>query len=408
MALLALGTLLSVPWLVRALADVLVGHGSRPLLLIAGRRLQAQPSGVTRIVAGLLIGLFIVAGGRAVVVAFEDTNQYRSAALMESIGQVGSMLVERDAAEEVIERLRARPDVAVVQPVTVLETTCSEDDFECGWRAYVGTCADLAAVVPTVQGCQDGVVTRLNQFADGTEHRAGMPAESARWNAQGSTAEPSIRLPMPEAPLEDSSGMYSAAALDGILLVPPNLPEVADLIPRADIELLIRAEPGSPIEDVFDALHNPTNSVDSGFLGGTLPSTDYYRFVVGLKALVGAIAALVLALGLITFLFSAVDRALSRRSEVIALQLVGVPSTLLRRSQAVEALAPLGLGAALAIGLGFLAGTSFLAFGGILDLAPLRPTLILVAAAIAGSALVAALVAAMASPSIRAEHIRSE
>lgn len=407
MALLPLGTLLSVPWLVRVLADVLVGHDSRPGLRIAGRRLQAQPSGVTRIVAGLLIGLFIVAGGRAVVVAFEDTSQYRSAALMESIGQVGTIRVEREMAQEVIERLRTRPDVAVVQPVTLLEAACAEDDVACGYQAYVGTCADLAAVVPTVRGCQDGVVTRLNLFARGTEERA-MPAENTRWTAQGSSGAPSIRLPAPDASLKDSSGMYSAAALDGILLVPPTLPEVADLIPQADIELLIRAEPGSPIEDVFDAVYNPTNSVASGFLGGTLPSTDYYRFVVGLKALVWAIAGLVIGLGLITFLFSAVDRALSRRSEVIALQLVGVPSKLLRRSQAVEALAPLGLGAALAIGLGFLAGTSFLAFGGILDLAPLRPTLILVAMAIAGSTLVAALVAAMASPVIRAEHIRSE
>jgi len=202
--------------------------------------------------------------------------------------------------------------------------------------------------------------------------------------------------------------MYSAAALNGILLVPPTLPDVADLISQADIELLIRAEPGSPIEPVFDAVFHPTNSVDSGFLGGSSPSTDYYRFVVGLKALVWAIAGLVIALGLITFLFSAVDRALGRRSEVATLQLVGVSSKVLRRSQAVEALAPLGLGSALSIGLGFLAGTSFLAYGGILALAPLRPTLILVAVAIAGSTLVAVLVAAMASPSIRAEHIRSE
>ncbi len=405
MALLPLGTLLSVPWLVRVLADVLVGHYSRPALLIAGRRLQAQPSGVTRIVAGLLIGLFIVAGGRAVVVAFEDTDQYRSAALMESIGQVGSILVERDVAEEAIERLRARPDVAVVQPVTVLETACAEADPPCGYRAYVGTCADLAAVVPTVQGCQDGVVTRLDLFADEAGERAGTPAQNTRWNAQGSPAAPSIRLPAPDASLKDSSGMYSAAALDGIVLVPPTLPEVADLIPQADIELLIRAEPGSPIEPVFDAVFN---SVESGVLGGTGPSTDYYRFVVGLKALVWAIAGLVIALGLITFLFSAVDRALGRRSEAVALQLVGVPSKLLRGSQCVEALAPLGLGAALAIGLGFLAGTSFLAFGGVLELAPLRPTLLLVAMAIAGSTLVAALVAAMASPAIRAGHIRSE
>ena len=407
MALLALGTLLGVPWLVRVLADALVRQESRPAIFIAGRRLQAQPSGVTRIVAGLLIGLFIVAGGRAVVVAFEDTNQYRSAALMESIGQVGSIVVERDVAEEVIERLRARPDIAVVQPVTLLETACADADPTCGYRTYVGTCADLTAVVPTVRGCQDGVVTRLDQLADEAGGRPGRPAEDTLWSAQGNAA-PSVRLPTPDASLKDPSGMYAAAALDGMLLVPPTLPEVADLLPQADIELLIRAKPDSPIEPVFDEVFNPTNSVDSGFLGGSLPSTDYYRFVVGLKALVWAIAGLVLALGLITFLFSAVDRALGRRTEVVALQLVGVPSKLLRRSQWVEALAPLGIGAALAIGLGLLAGTSFLAYGGILELAPLRPTLILLAIAITGSTLVAALIAAMASPAIRAEHIRSE
>ncbi len=408
MALLALGTLLGVPWLVRVLADVLVRQESRPAILIAGRRLQAQPSGVTRIVAGLLIGLFVVAGGRAVVVAFEDTNQYRSAALMESIGQVGSIVVERDVAEEVIERLRARPDIAVVQPVTLLETACAEGDVTCGYRAYVGTCAYLAAVVPTVQGCKDGVVTRLDVSADEAEKRAGPPAENARWTAQGRPEAASIRLPAPDASLKDSPGIYAAAALDGIVLVPPTLPGVTDLIPQADIELLIRAEPGSPIEPVFDEVFNSTNSVESGFLGGSHPSTDYYRFVVGLKALVWAIAGLVLALGLITFLFSAVDRALGRRTEVVALQLVGVPTRVLRRSQWVEALAPLGIGAAMAIGFGLFAGTSFLAYGGILELAPLRPTLILLAIAITGSTLVAALIAAMASPAIRAEHIRSE
>ena len=177
MTLLAIGTLVTVPWLVRVLADALVHVSSRPSLVIAGRRLQAQPSGVTRIVAGLLIGLYIVAGARAVVVAFEDTQQYRSAALTETIGQVGTVSVARESADKVMAQLRSRPDVAAVGRVTLLETGNESGMY---FRAYVGTCADLLAAVPTVRGCRDGVITRLDP---GGEEGTPLPPGVA-WRAQ--------------------------------------------------------------------------------------------------------------------------------------------------------------------------------------------------------------------------------
>lgn len=401
MVLLAVGTLLTVPWLVRVLADTLVRVSRRPSSLIAGRRLQAQPSGVTRIVAGLFIGLFIVAGARAVVVAFEDTQQYRSAALTETIGQVGTVTVARHSADEVIAQLRSRPDVAAVGRVTLLETS-SDAGSHYYFRAYVGTCADLQTAVPTVRGCRDGVITRLQP---GGEARTPLPS-GVDWRAQADAGE-SIQLPDPETALDDVGGVYGNAALDGVLLVPPDLSEVAGLIQAADVELLIRARPGTSIEPLFDEVLIG-DTPPSWFRGGSIPNGDYYRFVAGLRALVSAIALLVLTVGLLTFMFSGTDRALGRHREATALQLVGVPPRVLRRSQFIEAVVPTGVGAALAVGLGFLAGSSFLAYGGILELAPLRPTLLLIAGAVAGTAVVAAGLAAFAGPGIRAENIRSE
>ena len=399
MALLAVGTLLTVPWLVRVVADTLVRVSSRPSLLIAGRRLQAQPSGVTRIVAGLLIGLYIVAGARAVVVAFEDTQQYRSAALTETIGQVGTLTVASGSADEVIAQLRSRPDVAAVARMTLLETSDTDADYY--FRAYVGTCADLLTAVPTVRGCRDGVLTRLQPG----EARTPLPPNIA-WRAQADASE-SIQLPDTNGVLDDVGGVYDNAALDGVLLVPPDLPEVAGLIQAADVELLIRARPGTPIGPLFDEVLIG-DTPPRWFRGGSYPSGDYYGFVSGLRALVWAIALLVLAVGLLTFMFSGTDRALGRHREATALQLMGVPPRVLRRSQFIEAVLPTGVGAALAVGLGFLAGSSFLAYGGILELAPLQQTLLLTAGAVAGSALVAGVLAALASPHIRAENIRTE
>lgn len=56
----------------------------------------------------------------------------------------------------------------------------------------------------------------------------------------------------------------------------------------------------------------------------------------------------------------------------------------------------------------FLPGSGYLAYGGILELASLRPTILLAATALTGILLAATLIAAMASPSISPEHIRTD
>ncbi len=78
--LLGLGAILVVPIFVRLVADLLLRLSRGPATMVAARRLQAQPAAVTRVISGLLIGLFLVTGARSVVVAFESTQQYVDAA----------------------------------------------------------------------------------------------------------------------------------------------------------------------------------------------------------------------------------------------------------------------------------------------------------------------------------------
>lgn len=70
---------LVIPVFVRLCATILVRFGRGPVTRIAGRRLEAQPAGVTRLVAALLIGLFLVTGARFGLVVFESTPQYLAA-----------------------------------------------------------------------------------------------------------------------------------------------------------------------------------------------------------------------------------------------------------------------------------------------------------------------------------------
>lgn len=75
--LTGIGVVIVVPVFVRLLADLLHRFSPGPATLIAARRLQAQPAGVARVIAALMIGLFLVMGARCVVVAFGRTPQIR-------------------------------------------------------------------------------------------------------------------------------------------------------------------------------------------------------------------------------------------------------------------------------------------------------------------------------------------
>jgi len=205
-------------------------------------------------------------------------------------------------------------------------------------------------------------------------------------------------IPTPQHVLIDSG-----YALAGVVFLPESLPRLGPSLPSTDAEVVVVAEPGREVEDIIMQL------VGSDLVrSGSSPGSSYYDFVSGLRALVWAIAAVILSVGLLSFTIAAIDRGISRREEVMSLQLAGVSPRVLRRTQWVEASLPLGGGTVLAIGLGLLAGASYLAYGDILEQLPWRQTLTLAGISVASASIVAALTVIASSPRIRPELIRRE
>ena len=192
-------------------------------------------------------------------------------------------------------------------------------------------------------------------------------------------------------------GRHSSDALDPLyaeVLIPPSL--VGPLPADVTHEILVIGPPGRTLGDDL------ANEVPGAF-ASTVPDFATYDFVTGLRTLVWTVAGLVLAIGLLAFAVAAIDRVVERRKEMVALQLVGVPASLLRRAQWVEALVPIVIGSAFAVGLGAMAGATYLTLDSEMSM-PWGQAAGLAGVAACGGALVAGLTVLASAPRIRASR----
>lgn len=410
--LCAVGLLLVVPVLTRLIADVMVRVPGRPSVRIAGRRLQSQPAGVSRIVAGLLIGLFVVAGGRMVVGAWEDTPQYRAA---DQAIHEGPLRYEVNADGE------TRDDLAVVLASLDgvegsyvdrrVRTECTEEEGSLCLEGFVGTCKDLEAAVPDVAGCREDRVAWL----DGEFSYRDDAGPSIRWLGPGPDDQsgPTGRTPVPavDAAITSKSAAYGVgSAMNAQVFIPIGTPGMKAL---ADSErentqfgTIVQVDPNRMSEAQFvDAVRviDPRAEVYSD------QNSDSYaelNFVAGLRALVWAVAAVVLAIGLLGFAIAMVDRSVARRAEMVSLQLVGTPRRVIRAAQWWEAALPLLLGVLLAVASGTAVGAAYLVIGDSYDASPWGSVVTLAAVSLAGAVGIAGLTVIACAPRIRAELIR--
>ncbi|HET6562312.1 MAG TPA: FtsX-like permease family protein [Marmoricola sp.] len=399
--LLGIGLVLVVPVLVRLLADALLRVARGPSGTVAGRRLQAQPVGVTRVVSGLLIGLFLVTGARAVVVAFETTPQYVQAARQVEEGQRVLLGTTQAKASSVADRAES---VAGVRRTVVLPRVTAGDGCRSGngycLQAVVADCAQLHAIAPALTGCRDGVP----MWADADD----MTLEQTRgktlsWFAQHNyralrQAGAVATTPAPTAWLHGEAWL-ELDPVNAMVVLPPSLLHHGALPANAQVEVLALGDPGRSLAGDLE---------QAGLTATSYWGFEDYDFVAGLRAIVWSVAAVVLSVGLLAFAVAAVDRAVARRREVMSLQLVGVSRAVLRRSQWLEAGLPIGVGTLLAIGLGMLAGATYLSLAEELDTLPWRQSATLAAVSFLSAVVIAGLTVVAASPRIRPELIRAE
>ncbi len=395
-ALTAVGTVLVLPIFVRLASALLLRNAHHGTTLIAGRRLQAQPAAMTRVVTGLLLGLFVVVGARNVVAAWEATPQYVNFdRQLHDEQRFGAELPAGDAGEAAT-RIRAFPGVREVAVYYRLEEDCTSGDRFCGDTAIVADCATFEAIVPTANGCRDGQVMQIGaRPPDSQQDRTWRPLTPT-----GPAPGRAITTPAPSGVIEIGDAM----SVPGGLLIPPSYPSIATATDVAMAQVEVVGDPGRNLPEQLN---------EAGLVSGTYQnwSREDYDFVVMLRTIVYTVAAIVVGVGLFSFAIAAIDRAMSRRRELVSLRLLGVPAVNLRRSQWIESLVPVSIGTAVAVILGQLAGATYLAFGDQPDVpttVPWAPTATIAGFATLGGVIVAALTVIATNQTIKPETIRSE
>lgn len=406
-ALLGIGVVLVIPVFVRLVADLLSRAHNFPVALLAGRRLQAQPVAMTRVVSVLLIGLFLATGAHGIAGAFESTSQYQRVDRMVNVEQSTELSAEPGEVAQLVTAAESVAGVRDAVPLPWAEADCRtsvDTGPTCGTRAFLGTCADLQVVDPEVTGCRGDRVQEIG-FGRWVDPSVPPVSELTLWTGgyaddgtgpHGATAS----VPLPSGPTIAASPSRESFFGGGVF-VPRSLPGVDGLLPEAPVSVLVLADPG---RDLFD------NLSAAGLSPTSWEDFAEYDSAVRMRQLVQVLSLVITAVGLLAFGIAATDRALERRREVISLQLVGAPGRALRASQWVEVAVPLVMGCALAIWLGRLAGETYLTFavderGLGISWAALTPTL---SAAVGGGILLGLVTSLAANPRIRPELIRTE
>lgn len=408
--LTGLGLVLVIPVFVRLCASLMLRLGRGPVSRIAGRRLEAQPAGVTRLVAALLFGLFLVTGARYVLVAFESTSQYVSAAQAVDEEQRVVLDVGGRHVAAVTDRALSVEGVDAAQPIPVLQSACGNSGLMCV-SAVVLSCEQLARIAPGTRGCRDDRPNAVDEWV--LESDPDFPSVVSRpeiaWragNVDSGKASTVLRTPTADLTALHSSGDVAPTTLleplyADFIISPDLLPE---LPANTWHQILLTGGPGRDLADLNDTIwaeHWP------GSPGVTAQDFTEYDFVASMRSLIWTVAAVILVIGLLTFAIAAIDRAVERRREVVALQVVGVPGRLLRRAQWIEAVIPVGVGAVLAVGFGALAGSAYLTIDEALHL-PWSQTGTLAGVAFLAAAAVAGLTVVASAPRIRPDEIRRE
>lgn len=351
-------------------ADVAVRVPGRPSLRIAGRRLQSQPAGVSRVVAGLLVALFVVAGARMVLGAFESSAQYRAAERNANGGPAAFEVYAPDVPDVagLADRLESVDGVIAAYPQWRVITQCSET-APC-LEAFVGQCRDLAAAVPGAVGCRDDRIAWLDTVANrpvglgATTTWASPASEQLTAPPQGGTV--TLDTPRPDQLITSRASEFAVQErIQAQIFIPIGTPGIAELVEAtvADtaVPVAVQADPRvldeQGLRDVVSAI-TPTSDVYDPW------ADDSYGFVSGLRALTWVVAGFVLSIGLLGFAVATIDRTVARRAEMVSLQLLGTGRGVIRAAQWWEAAVPLVIGVVIAIGAGSAVGSVYLSIAG--------------------------------------------
>lgn len=408
--LTAFGLVLVAPVFVRFLGDAMTRTARNPATLMTARRLQAQPAAVTRVVAALMIGLFLVTGARAVLGSFESTPQYIVAE--RAVNRPYLVTLTTDSPEDTPQLLSDVSGIDGVRAATslpVLAAQCGPTpDFVCD--AIVATCEQLVPYLDeATTRCRDDEVQWANRVVGEEAPPNGFTVRTRTSNEytdtpSDNTAGDALAIPSPGPTVLSTQADNiegSLADLPFSLRIPPTTPGIDQVAATTTRTILVSAAPGP---GVVEGLQGS----DVGGYSFQAPGFEDYDFVARIRSVLWTLAAVILSIGLLTFAVAAIDRTLTRQREVTGLLILGTPPRLIRRAQLLEAALPISAGSLLAIAAGLFAGSSYLGTVGETQLIPWVPTLVLTGCALAASAAFAGLTVLGSPTRISPNRIRTE
>lgn len=352
--MLAVGMLLIIPVFMLLISRVLLRFGRGPLATVVGRRLETQPASATRVIAALMMGLFVIVCARGVMVAFTTSPQYVAAVDHIERDQTAEVTASAADVQRTATDLTAIAGVKKVATFPVAHGTPPNGsaDGSDAVTVVIAACAELSSDGTRLPGCSDAAPSLVGDpwvLVDDDPDTVAVRAMSDHApNGDPITVDFTSAGAIRAADFERAVG-----ALDGtpVVVIPPNLLGASGIIERTDRLLVAHAGPGRGLYDAVEAAGYRYNS-----------SVDFedYDFIEGMLTMLTTLTVVVIGIGLGTFTLAGIDRAVNRRRELTALRLIGTPHRLLRRAQWLEAALPTVLGSVLAIGAGAFAGTTFL------------------------------------------------
>lgn len=364
--LLLLGAVLSVAGLLlaqRPATHLLVGRltGDRVPLAVrmAAKRLLFEPGSANRVLTGLV--LLVVLAGVAPAILRDAELATGARANQETMTVVAGEVPARNRRALLDLPASARVDILRSQvdpgPSNVVgrQPTDAELVRLLGVDTVFGSCDDFRTLLAAqARDCRDGTSYRLADIGSDSAQPQ-LPAGTAL-----SYEDTSYRLVAPDEVLRVSGLARSRLPSFSVLVTAP-WPDAEALPDSTNITFVVPAD-----GERLGALVTAARSLAPGAVLQTesrdlaaLRAYEVHRAVIFLGILLGA------WLGLLAFVVSSIDRNVERRANIASLLVLGTPARLIRASQAVQLLLPLGTALVLASAVGTTVGMAYLAVSGL-------------------------------------------
>ena len=347
--LTVVGVFVVVPVLSALVAAVMLRLGRAPSVRIAARRLQYQPAAATRIIASVLVALFMLSMVRPLVGGYNQDPVYLADHLAATTGpQILQVSLPEGVDVPAARRILREQGVTKISFGTYLRTRegcLSETDRKTCTRAQVTSCWGLAAMDLVVPGCRDGQAAWLSD----RRPDAGPVQLIVDSDQQGAIT---ISVPTRRAPATRNPNNLPADIPE--LFIPFDAPGVQEFLAHRPVSLVVEGPGGIGVEATLKAALEA--EIDDVFVTTTRAFANYVQ-TRNIVLVLNVATLAVLLLGLLSFALASIDQVLARRVSLTSLLVLGVPTRTLRTAQIWETLVPLGLGLPLAIGLGWFTGS---------------------------------------------------